>query len=48
MGAKYVEAIDIDSWAKEHTADTAYENNVVLNIQQGGAEVISNDKCFDI
>lgn len=48
MGAKYVEAIDIDSWAKENTEENAYENNVVLNIKQGGAEVISNDKCFDI
>ncbi len=48
MGAKYVEAIDIDSWAKENTEENAYDNNVVLNIKQGGAEVISNDKCFDI
>lgn len=48
MDAEYVEAIDIDSWAKENTEENAQKNNVCLNIKQGGAEKISKDKRFDI
>lgn len=48
MGADYVEAIDIDSWAFKNTMDNASENNVNITIKQGGAEVISKEKRFDI
>lgn len=48
MGARYVESVDIDSWAKENTGENALANNVSLNIKQGGAEAISKDKMFDI
>ena len=47
MGAEYVEAIDIDSWAKENTEENAQENNVCLNIKQGGAEKISKDNVIE-
>ncbi len=48
MGADYVEAIDIDSWAFQNTMDNALANNVKMTIKQGGAEVISEEKHFDI
>lgn len=48
MGADYVEAIDIDSWAFQNTMDNASANNVNIIIKQGGAEVISKEKRFDI
>lgn len=48
MGADYVEAIDIDSWAFQNTMDNALANNVKMTIKQGGAEVISKEKYFDI
>lgn len=48
MGADYVEAIDIDSWAFQNTLDNALANNVKIIVKQGGAEVISKGKEFDI
>ena len=48
MGAAYVESIDIDSWAYANTLENALSNNVILSVKQGGAEVISEDKGFDI
>ncbi len=47
MGAKYVEAIDIDDWAYKNVIENATVNNVELTIRQGSSNVISKDKKFD-
>lgn len=45
-GAKYAEAIDIDEWATENSAENAERNNVELNIRLGDASILG-DRMFD-
>ena len=47
MGAKYVEAIDIEKWAVSNCKENAFTNGVELSIKLGGKEQISNNK-FDV
>lgn len=48
MGADYVQAIDIDSWAYENVKDNAKCNKVDIDILLGGSEVLKNEKKFDV
>lgn len=45
-GANYVEAIDIDEWATENSAENAERNGVEINIRLGDASLLG-DKTFD-
>src|SRR5690606_8568552 len=44
--AKYAEAIDIDEWSTENSAENATRNNVELNIRLGDASILG-DRKFD-
>ena len=48
MGAGYVEAIDIDSWAFQNALDNAKSNNADITVKLGSSEAISKDINFDI
>lgn len=46
-GAQYAEAIDIDEWATENSAENAERNGVELHIRQGDANLLG-DRNFDV
>ncbi|MBR1770011.1 MAG: 50S ribosomal protein L11 methyltransferase [Bacteroidales bacterium] len=48
MGASYVEAIDVDSWAYENTLQNVKSNQVDIEVKLGSSEQISADRQFDI
>lgn len=48
MGAKYVQAIDIDTWAYRNSVQNALANKVDIDICLGSTEKINNTKMFDL
>lgn len=48
MGAKYVEAVDIDDWAFRNAIENAQKNNVNIAVKLGSSEQISQNVRFDV
>jgi ribosomal protein L11 methyltransferase len=48
LGAKSIDACDIDAWAVENTLENAEMNKVKINAKEGTVQVFSGNKPFDI
>jgi len=48
LGAKSIDACDIDAWAVENTLENAVMNKVKIDAKEGTVQVFANAKPFDI